>query len=143
MSEETEDNFQHNKAFLIQYRRITHKLEILEDRLAGIDAQIQSLPSVEISDMPGGGTPRTLDDFLERKEELESRINELVQSRRECRVQIDHVIDKLDGDEMDVLECRLIDLMEFDEIAKRIHRDVRTVQRIYAAGIRNIDVPCS
>lgn len=138
MKEETKCN----KRYLNRYRRYMKRVDKLEEKLYQIDNQLQGLKSQQITDMPRGGTPLTLDDMLVKKEETEHRIQNLLDMSKEIRYEVFDCIDTLEDDRFaEVLECYFIDRMTFEEIAEHKNYSVRHVGYLYGRGIELVVRP--
>lgn len=139
--EEHQRIFREHKKYLIRYRIKKHLIERLEKKLMELDIDLQNIKSVEISDMPGGGIPTTLNDRYVRKEELEERINRLLIEARKLRTDIFLVLDQLDNaKEVDVLEQYFIDDLSIESIANQTNYSERQVTRLYVDGVVHCDI---
>ncbi|MFZ8764773.1 hypothetical protein [Enterococcus diestrammenae] len=137
MKEETK----RKKYYLKKYRRCITKIDRLEEKLSELDFKLEGLNSKEITDMPRGGQPLTLDELLVRKEELKTRINNLVQSSHRIRQEACFAFDALDDERCaEVLEMYFIDLLSFDEIAESKHYSFRHVTRLYSQGLEEVRI---
>lgn len=115
------------------------KINRLEDKLFELDSSIENLHSTKISDMPRGGVPQTLDDLLIRREELESRINRLLEKNRENRVEICNHLDTLEDDlQAEILEEFFINGKSLEEIAQTERYSLRWISKNYSEGVRNL-----
>lgn len=129
------------KMYLKRYSRMMKRIERLEDKLANMDDRLYSVGSGEISDMPRGGVPKTLDDLIAAKDETLNRIDQLVRTSRSIRSEIYQVIDTLeDYREVEVLEQFFIEGLTIEEIAERSGYAIRHVRRFYSNALHTIDV---
>lgn len=129
------------KYALKKYRRQMAKINRLENKLRELDFTLEGMKSKEITDMPRGGQPVDMDDLLSRKEELEIRINNLVQKSRVTRTVLYNWLDNLDDERCsEILEMYFIDLLSFEDIADIKHYSARHVNRLYSKGLNEIVV---
>lgn len=130
------------KNHLKRYRNYMARINRLEEKIALIDDQLIGLKSAKITDMPRGGQRLTMDELLVQKEELKTRINNLVQTSREIRQEACLAFDTLDDERCaEVLEMYFIDILSFDEIADSKHYSFRHVTRLYSKGLEDIRIP--
>lgn len=69
----TDNEFKHNKAYLMQYRRMHEKIDRLKDKLDRLDERC-SLKGVSYSSQPSSTVTKTLDDILAQKEYIEGKM---------------------------------------------------------------------
>ena len=65
------------KKSLKRYRKNKYCITRLEEKLALLDRKIKSVNSPNLSGMPRGGVPVTMEDLIADKIELEERIKRL------------------------------------------------------------------
>lgn len=134
-----EDKFQENKNFLKRYLPYVTQIKELECRLYSLDLKIESTQSVQISGLPGGGIPRTLNDDLEKHEELENRINKLLKESKSIRDEILYAIDHVgNAKQSRILELRYIEGLDVTDISDEVHNSIRQVIRHCNRGISNV-----
>lgn len=127
------------KYALKKYRRQMAKISWLENKLRELDFTLEGMKNKEITDMPRGGQPVDIDDLLSKKEELEIRINNLVQKSRVTRTILYNWLDNLDDERCsEILEMYFIDLLSFEDIADIKHYSTRHVNRLYSKGLNEI-----
>lgn len=135
-------NFEENKKFLKRYKPYLKQINRLEDRLYELDDRIESTRSPRISGMPGGGIPRTLTDELVERNELESRINDLIKESKVIKTEIIFALDHLENpNEANVLEMYFIRDIDLEAVAETLHYSTRQVNRLYSQGVVNIMAP--
>ena len=118
------------------------RIEKLEDKLFNIECDMQGVKTRNITEMPKGGKPLTMDDLLIKKEETEHRIQFLINKSREIRLEIYDCIDQLEDDRFaEVLEYYFIDCLTFEDIADKKCYSVRHVGYLYGRGLDVVPVP--
>lgn len=124
------------KQYLKRYLRIGKKIESLEEKLFRIDAQLTSVPTKKLSDMPRGAQPVTMADMVADKLETQDRINRLCVEREAVRKEILAAIDTLeDAHQVEVLERFFLEGETLENIAKEIGYTPRHTIRLYTNGI--------
>lgn len=76
------DETKKKKYFLKRYRNYLTRINRLEEQLVSVNERLVGLQSKVMSDMPSGGLPITKDDLLEKKEELQHRIDTLTNTSK-------------------------------------------------------------
>lgn len=136
------DQFEVKKAYLKRYSRIVKRIERLEEKKKQMDDRMFSIGSGQITDMPRGSTPVTLDEQLARKEETEQRIERLVQRSRKIRRETYAVIDQLEDYRMvEILEWFFIYDLRMEDVAERAGFHVRHTTRLYTEAIHLLTLP--
>lgn len=129
-----------NKKYLNRYRKYMRRIDKLEEKLYQIDCDLEGVKTKNITDMPRGGMPLTIDDLLMKKEETEHRIQNLLDLSRQIRYEVFDCIDTLEDDRFaEILECYFIDRMSLEEIAERKNYSLRHVGYLYAKGIEMVN----
>lgn len=127
---------ENKKRYLKRYKKATERLAMMESRLAEIDATIGSVRSPQITGMPRGGVPRTIEDKVSDKMELESRVDALRVRCSTLRTETLQEIDRLDDSRYaDVLECLFLQGIDLYDTADQLGYSSRQIQRLYAEAI--------
>lgn len=135
-SQEIETLKKRKRRSLKRYRKNIACIERLENKLVSLDERITSLKSPNLSGMPRGGVPITIDDLLSDKADLEDRIKRLKAKSRGLKKAICEEIDSLEDDRYcEVLEAYFIDCLSFDEIADELGYSERHIERLYTEAI--------
>lgn len=129
------------KRSLRRYRRNIECISRLEEKLEILDQRITTIRGSNLSGMPRGGVPVTLDDLLSDKEDLERRINRLKVKGRELKRSTIEEIDSLEDPRYcEVLEAYFIDCLSIAEIADQSGYTERHVYNLYKEAIRLLTV---
>ena len=132
---------QNKKQWLKRYRKNKALIERLEDRLLRLDVSIKTVKIPVLSDMPRGGTPRTMADLIADKMELEDRIKRLKDRGSVYRSEIISVIDDLDNVKYaEVLEAVFIEGITLEDLAERSNYTVRHIYRLYDEAIDAVNI---
>ena len=139
--ERLKDETKKKKYFLKRYRNYLTRINRLEEQLASVNERLVGLQSKVMTDMPGGGLPITKDDLLEKKEELQHRIDTLTNTSKKVRREILDCIDILDDFRFaEILEAYFIELKTLEEIAEEKHYSIRHCGFLYAKALETINV---
>ncbi|MEE3428408.1 MAG: hypothetical protein VZQ55_05525 [Ruminococcus sp.] len=132
----TEDEIEKKKRSLKRYKKNQLKINRLVNKLNDLIDRIESVKSPNLSGMPRGGTPTTLDELMANKIEYEERIKSLKRKGKELRKEILAEIDLLDDVRYcEILEAFFIDLQTLEDIAANNNYSKRQVDRLYSKGI--------
>ena len=124
------------KRSLKRYKKNLACIRRLEDKLALLDARINSIRSPNLSGMPRGGTPITMEDLIADKLELEDRIKRLKSKSSGLKSQVLEEIDSLEDPRYcEILEAFFIDCLPLDDIADNEGYTVRHVYRLYSEAV--------
>lgn len=124
------------KQFLRRYRKNVACIERLEKKLVLLDERITSLRSPNLSGMPRGGVPVTIDDLMSDKMDLEDRIKRLKAKSRGLKNAVYEEIDSLeDSRYCEVLEAHFIEGLSFEDIAEEMGYTERHVINLYSEAI--------
>ena len=125
------------KRSLRRYRRNLDCISRLEEKREILDQRITTIRGSNLSGMPRGGVPVTLDDLLSDKDDLDRRIKRLKAKSRELKRSTLEEIDSLDDPRYcEVLEAYFIDGLSISEIADQSGYTERHVYNLYKAAIR-------
>jgi predicted DNA-binding protein YlxM (UPF0122 family) len=129
------------KRFLKRYRKNLNCISRLEGKLDLLDAKIKSIRSPNLSGMPRGGQPVTIEDLITDKMDLENRIERLREKGKKLKREILEEIDLLDDPRyVAVLEGFFIDCLSMEDIAENEGYTVRHVYSLYHDAIRSLTV---
>lgn len=141
---------QEKVAYLSAYRALMLEIDLKEERLARLDAQLYSVRSTQLSDMPKGGEKKTLADYIAIKVDLSNEINAQLMEARALMREIENAIAAMPSrfDRL-VLEMRHIDCMTYEEMADRLAAtrhdktpySIRHVTRLYWSAVGRFTVP--
>lgn len=125
------------KRYLKRYRKNLNCIVRLEDKLHLLDARLKSVRSPNLSGMPRGGTPVTVEDMVADKDDLERRIERLKIKGRRLKAEALDLIDTLDDPRyVAILEGFFIDCLSAEEIADNEGYTVRHVYTLYHDAVR-------
>lgn len=142
---------QEKVAFLSAYRELMLEINIKEERLARIDAQLYSIQGQRFTDEPrGGGEPKGYAEYIAIKVDLYRQINSELMVAQELARKIEAAISRVPSriDRL-VLEMRHIDCMTYEEIAERLaatrHNkepySIRHITRMYWGAVARFSIP--
>lgn len=124
------------KKFLKSYRKNKACIDRLEKKLVVMNERITSLKSPNLSGMPRGGVPVTIDDLMSDKMDLEDRIKRLKAKSRGLKKAVCEEIDSLEDPRYcEILEAHFIDGLSFDDIADELGYTERHVKKLYSEAI--------
>lgn len=129
------------KRALKRYRKNNECILRLENKLAFLNDRITGLKSPNLSGMPRGGVPVSLDDLLSDKKDLEYRIRRLKDKRRSLKNAVCEEIDTLEDPRYcEILEAFFIDGLSFGEIAEDLCYTERHVISLYTEAITTLAI---
>jgi len=132
----------HKKRFLRRYQNNLKCIARLEAKLVILDERITSIKSTNLSGMPRGGVPVTLDDLLADKDDLERRIKKLKTKSRDLKRSVYEAIDSIEDPRYcEVLEAHFIDGLDIEDIAEEMGYTERHVYALYKDAISCVTVP--
>ena len=133
-----DNNFKHNKNYLMQYRKIHTKIDRLRNKLNRLNERYD-LKGVSYSSQPSGSVKQTLDDVLAQKEYVESKLDELTEESIKIRNEIQDKLLELDNQlEAEVLDLYFLERYSLTEIADTLCYSERQIERLYANGIMSV-----
>ena len=135
------EDLENKKQFLRRYRKNIACLDRLKEKLKLLDMRITSMRSPNLSGMPRGSAPVTLDDLLADKEELEERIKELKKKSKSLKREILVKIDSLEDDRYsEILEAHFIDGLPIEKISEKIGYSERHTYNLYKEALFKISI---
>lgn len=133
------NKFEKNKKFLKRYLPYSRQLNRLKEKLYQLDSRIESTHSANITGQPGGGLRKELSDDLSKREQLENRINDLVEESNPIKMEILKAIDHLDNpNEANVLEMFFIEDIKLAAVSEQLSYSFRQTTRFYSQGVNHI-----
>lgn len=127
------------KRSLRKYRNNKACIERLENKLALLIDRIETIKSPNISGMPRGGLPVTIDDLLSDKFDLEKRIKKLKDKNIKIK---DRILDEIDALEdyryCEVLESYFIECKSIADIAEDMGYTDRYIYDLYKNAIEEL-----
>lgn len=125
------------KRFLKRYRKNLNCIVRLEEKLALLEVKLNTVRTSNLSGMPRGGQPVTMEDLVADKADLENRIRRLKEKGKRLKLEILEEIDSLDEPRyVAVLEGFFIDCLSMEDIADNEGYTVRHVYSLYHDAIR-------
>ena len=132
-----------------QYLRKAYRLhELIESEQAELDALrelAQSVSSSSVSDMPKSPTMNgeaPYEKHVIKMVDLEAKIKRQIQEYISLEEEIREVINNVeDNEEKLLLRNRYILFMEWEDIYDKMHLSKRSVHRIHASALKNINIP--
>lgn len=139
MREDEIQEIERKKRSLKRYKKNLACIRRLEDKLVSLDERITSVKTPNLSGMPRGGTPVTVDELIADKIDLEDRIKRLRKKQRDLRQQTLDEIDSLDDVRYcEILEAFFIDCIPLEDIAENEGYTVRHVYRLYSEAVTQL-----
>ena len=130
------------KNYLMRYRKNREAVRRLERKMVELDQQCCRTKSQNMTGMPRGGTPVSIEEMIGDKEEIAQRIERLKAKGRTIRAEILSTIDDMENTRYaEVLEAFFVDCKEFEEIANEKGFNKRHVIRLYTEAINSIALP--
>lgn len=134
-----DNEFKHNKAYLMRYRKIHTKIDRLKDKLNRLNERYD-LKGVSYSSKPSSSVKKTLDDVLAQKEYLENKIDEMVSESIDIRNEIAEKLLDLDNQlEATVLDFYFLEQYSLNDIADELSYSDRQIERLYVDGIMSVE----
>lgn len=134
-----DNEFKHNKAYLMRYRKIHTKINRLKDKLNRLNERYD-LKGVSYSSEPSSSVKKTLDDVLAQKEYLENKIDEMVSESIDIRNEIAEKLLDLDNQlEATVLDFYFLERYSLNDIADELSYSDRQIERLYVDGIMSVE----
>ena len=134
----TDNEFKHNKAYLMQYRRMHTKIERLKDKLERLNERY-NLKGVSYSSQPSSTVTQTLDDIIAQKEYVEGKIRELTSDAIKISNEIQDKLLDLDNQlEAEILDLYFLENHSLNEIANDLCYSERQIERLYVKGIKHL-----
>lgn len=141
MENQESQEIENKKRFLKRYRKNLNCIIRLEKKLNLLDIKINSVRSPNMSGMPRGGIPVTIDDMIADKIDLEHRIKRLKEKSKKLKYEILEEIDSLDDPRyVAVLEGFFIDCLSPEDIAENEGYNVRHVYSLYHDAVKALAV---
>lgn len=145
LTNETVDEYfkekERKKKYLKRYKKNRACVSRLENKLELIESKLNSIKSTNYSDMPKGGLPKGMDDWIAEKIDLEKRIEKLNKYGDTLK---EETYDIIDG----IMEPKLVEIMEYlfikcyemEDVADMLGLSKRQVLRRYRDAIDAIKV---
>lgn len=134
-----DNEFKHNKAYLMRYRKIHTKIDRLKDKLNRLNERYD-LKGVSYSSEPSSSVKKTLDDVLAQKEYLENKLDEMVSESIDIRNKITEKLLDLDNQlEATVLDFYFLEQYSLNDIADELSYSDRQIERLYVDGIMSVE----
>lgn len=134
-----DNEFKHNKAYLMRYRKIYTKIDRLKDKLNRLNERYD-LKGVSYSSEPSSSVKKTLDDILAQKEYLENKLNKLIDESYNIRNDImDKLLDLDNQLEATVLDFYFLEQYSLNDIADELSYSERQIERLYIDGIMSVE----
>lgn len=133
-----DNEFKHNKAYLMRYRKIHTKIDRLKDKLNRLNERYD-LKGVSYSSEPSSSVKKTLDDVLAQKEYLENKLDEMISESIDIRNEITEKLLDLDNQlEATVLDFYFLEQYSLNDIADELSYSNRQIERLYIDGIMSV-----
>lgn len=127
---------ENKKRSLRRYKNTLACIARLEERYISIDRKIMAIRSPNISGMPRGGVPVTVDELISDKMDLEARIERLKIKARALKNEILSEIDSLEDDRYcELLESHFIDCTPLELVAEKMGYTERHIYTLYSEAI--------
>lgn len=129
------------KRSLKRYRKNLACIKRLENKIAQLDERMLKIKSINLSGMPRGGVPITIDDLMSDKLDLENRVKRLKLKSRGLKNAVCEEIDSLEDPlQCEVLEAFFIDCKSIEDIAEELGYTERYIYSVYSEAISILSV---
>lgn len=136
MEDQEIQEIERKKRSLKRYRKNIACIGRLEEKLMSLDERIKSVRSPNLSGMPRGGTPVSIEELLSDKIDLEKRIERLKGKGKKLKDEILEEIDSLEDPRYcEILESFFIDCIPLEDIAETEGYTIRHVYRLYSEAV--------
>lgn len=129
------------KEFLRRARSVDRRVDEAQERVERLRARLESGRMSSVTGMPrGGGSDwtETADRLIELEQVVNARTRELVRWKLAA---IDAIRAVEEPREAEAMELYYIDSYNWEQVAKRMNVDVRTVHRWHGQGLLRVKVP--
>lgn len=141
MDEKSIELEKQKKRSLRRYRKNLSCIKRLENKIAQLDERMLKIKSTNLSGMPRGGVPITIDDLMSDKLDLENRVKRLKLKSRGLKNAVCEEIDSLEDPlQCEVLEAFFIDCKSIEDIAEELGYTDRHIYSVYSEAIRILSV---
>ena len=143
MTEQQIKDIENKKRSLKRYKKNKACINRLREKLDILINRIESAKTSNLSGLPRGGVPLTMDDLISEKDELIQRIERLNKKQAVYKSEILNEIDTLDDvRRAEVLESFFIGCLTLEQIAEKENYTVRHVYRLYSEGVTELALRC-
>lgn len=108
--------------WLKSYKDMYYKVQYINNKMMGVKA-------ISYSNEAGGGYPKTIDDYLAEKEELEADMKKIE----------DAIHSIPDLKQRTVLEYKYLEFMSFEKISKIMYYSISGVFKLHRNGLSEIN----
>lgn len=128
------------KEYLGQYQLAEAEIEACYEQIAALRDEATRM-SAELSDMPGGGECRDLDDIVAEMVDLRAELIERIRRANELRKEICDLIHSLEDERLiRLLHLRYVDCLKWEDVAERIGTDLRYVYRMHGRALQKVTI---
>lgn len=116
------------------YFYLSREIEAIKTEIQNLQLDRKYYRAIILSDMPRGsaGTRNVTDDYLERSERLKRRLAARMKRRMEERIRFEQFLASVEDQEIrTIIYMRCIGMKSWEEIGQELHRDRRTISRIF------------
>ena len=126
------------KAWLRSYRWLQAEIDRTEEEIEQWRARAERLTQSFSGMPPGSGSsdqiPNAVEKIAELEEQLQHKVTELVQTRKDIEAAIEQLPDK----QQRILRYRYIDQLTWEMVAVKVHYDYRWVIRIHGHALQQL-----
>lgn len=120
------------------------EVQILRDRIDGLEDQLTGIRAQRITDMPRGGTPMGMDELVAKKVDLLNVYKRDLALAEEAKVAIYESIRSVDNiRDRTILSMHYVDCMSYTRIAEVLSYSVRQIKRFNRDAVKNMQIPQS
>lgn len=128
------------KEYLGQYQLAEAEIEACYEQIAALRDEATRM-SAELSDMPGGGECRDLDDIVAEMVDLRSELIERIRRANKLRKEVCDLIYSLEDERLvRLLHLRYVDCLKWEAVAERIGTDLRYVYRMHGRALQKMTI---
>lgn len=145
LTNETVDEYfkdkERKKKYLKRYKKNRACVSRLKSKLELIESKLNSIKSTNYSNMPKGGIPKGMDDWIAEKIDLEKRIEKLNKSGDTLKEETYDIIDTIMEPKLvEIMEYLFIKCYEMEDVADMLGLSKRQLLRRYRNALDAIEL---
>lgn len=127
------------KEYLGQYQLAEAETEACYEQIAALRDEATRM-SAELSDMPGGGECRDLDDIVAEMVDLRAELIERIRRANQLRKEICDLIYSLEDERLiRLLHLRYVDCLKWKAVADKLGYEQRYVHKLHGKALRMLE----
>ena len=123
------------KEYLGQYQLAEAEIEACYEQIAALRDEATRM-SAELSDMPGGGECRDLDDIVAEMVDLRAELIERIRRANKLRKEVCDLIYSLEDERLvRLLHLRYVDCLKWEAVADKLGYEQRYVHKLHSKAL--------